>query len=591
VRKLNYSRHDINTIPKTNLVLDPTLKKKEEIVELIIQRFMTKMKYPILAFDGYIGANWEMIFKIKELLENQDIQVKLIDSRYFYKDPNNIWDIIQPFISFDPHFGKMFKGKLEDLLDEEKIEIIKKTINKTNKEVIIVYGCGSVNNYMNNEYDLIFYSDVTHENLLNYLKEEKLWFIPENVSPENGVADVGMSIQTFKLTRYILIPIFNEHRRTLLKKMDFYIENNNNLKILPKLSFKHLMLELAQRPFKLKPLYIQSPWGGDWMRGKRGLPINFNNLAWTFEAVTSDMSLLVNFEGDTFEIPFDSFLASNPKTIMGEKAFKKYKYFFPIRVHYDDSYNGGNMAIQVHPDDSYVKKFFSENVGQQEAYYIVETKNSSKVFLGLKKDTDLKKFYEEALKSKDMKVVLEYEKYVNAFSSKAGDLFLIPSGTIHALGKDQVCLEIGTSYGYTFHVYDYLRPDLNGNLREIHLEHAFRMLYSKLQINKEPSNLKPQPIMIDKCDDSAEYLLGKRNDMIFEVRRVDFKEKWEDNTNGNFQVLTLIKGEKLFIKPKNKVLGMTTLQNLRTIIIPATLGNYVLESDESCTVIKVTLTK
>jgi len=144
------------------------------------------------------------------------------------------------------------------------------------------------------------------------------------------------------------------------------------------------------------------------------------------------------------------------------------------------------MAIQVHPDHSYVQKQFSEKVGQQEAYYIVEAKDDSEVFLGLKDGINLDDFFEDALKSKENRTSLDYQKYVNSFHSKPGDLFLIPSGTVHALGKNQVCLEIGTSYGYTFHIYDYLRPDLNGNLREIHLDHAFSVLNSHLNLNFHP---------------------------------------------------------------------------------------------------------
>jgi mannose-6-phosphate isomerase class I len=439
----------------------------------------------------------------------------------------------------------------------------------------------------NTFYDYVFYIDVTHEDFIKSVQKRNLWFVPKGGLNAQGAADVGMSVQTFKLTRYVYAPLFDKHRRNVLRKMDFYVSAGIQQKIIPRPTFDYVMSRLSQQPFKLKPLYIQGPWGGQWIKQKRRIPENYRNCAWAFEAVTSDMSLLVEFGEDVFEVPFDTFLAKNPKYILGERVFNRFGYFFPLRVHYDDSYDGGNMAIQVHPDHSYVQKQFSEKVGQQEAYYIVEAKDDSEVFLGLKDGINLDDFFEDALKSKENRTSLDYQKYVNSFHSKPGDLFLIPSGTVHALGKNQVCLEIGTSYGYTFHIYDYLRPDLNGNLREIHLDHAFSVLNSHLNLNFSPDRLRPTLEAIRVQRNGTEYLFERIKEILFEVRRIEFSTLWEDDTFGDFHILTVIKGDKIRIQSEGSTNSDITVYNSKTIIVPACFGRYTIQGGQNCVVVKV----
>jgi Phosphomannose isomerase len=168
---------------------------------------------------------------------------------------------------------------------------------------------------------------------------------------------------------------------------------------------------------------------------------------------------------------------------------------------------------------------------------------------------------------------------------------LIPAGTIHALGKDQVCLEIGTSYGYTFHVYDYLRPDLKGNLREIHLDHAFRAMKNYRKTKWVAHNLKQSPRILRNFKSGREYLLGRSRELPFEIRRLEFVEEMEDDTCNRFHILILIKGKDVDIRSRKDPEGFIKIKFSETVIIPACFGKYVIVNTgkERCTVLKVLL--
>ena len=69
------------------------------------------------------------------------------------------------------------------------------------------------------------------------------------------------------------------------------------------------------------------------------------------------------------------------------------------------------------------------------------------------------------------------ERHLQRQHAEQHQLYLIPAGTPHASGAGNVVLEISaTPYLYTLRFYDWLRRDLEGTLRPVHLEHAFANL-------------------------------------------------------------------------------------------------------------------
>lgn len=58
----------------------------------------------------------------------------------------------------------------------------------------------------------------------------------------------------------------------------------------------------------------------------------------------------------------------------------------------------------------------------------------------------------------------------------AGDVFFIPAGRVHAIGKGILLAEIQQTSDVTYRIYDYDRRDDKGNLRELHTDLALMQL-------------------------------------------------------------------------------------------------------------------
>ena len=72
-------------------------------------------------------------------------------------------------------------------------------------------------------------------------------------------------------------------------------------------------------------------------------------------------------------------------------------------------------------------------------------------------------------------VELDADRFLLTHPAEQHRLYLIPAGTPHASGAGNVVLEISaTPYLYTLRFYDWLRRDLDGELRPVHVASRVR---------------------------------------------------------------------------------------------------------------------
>ena len=553
------------------------------ISNLISRGTESRKKTSVLALDGFLGVEWKsMICRIEDLLKKRDLDVKSIDITSCYKSPREIERMVKPCLVNDPSFGSVFKGRLKGFFDATRLQSLKKEIkNYKRKElrnclsdVVICYGTGAVLPSLRGLYDFIFYIDITREELVKRCEKKTAFPLGSN----------GDSVESHLLSKrltYVDYQILRIHKKYVLKHMDYYLEANipEKPKLLCRDTYDGILSVLAQYPFRLKPVYIPRIWGGQYLKKVRKLPKSMPGCAFSVEVSPSSQNVKISVGKSVLEIPFLNLIWNQPREILGSETVRKFGEYFPLTVNYDDTYQDGSLAIQVHPNGTYMKKNFNELMRHDEIYYVVKAWQGAKTYHGLREETDLEKLRHLCERAEKKRIPFNHDLHINSWPSKDGDLFLLPAGTIHASDANQLVLEIdfgGTKNGteYTFHLYDYLRLDLDGNLRAIHLDHSFNVIRVNRRAGWVARHLKQPPRLIRRGTDWAEYLLGERKDMCYKVHRLEFKNKIDDNTRGKFHMLTLVEGDSVIIRSQRYPERQFKLNYTETVIVPACLGAY-----------------
>jgi mannose-6-phosphate isomerase class I len=234
------------------------------------------------------------------------------------------------------------------------------------------------------------------------------------------------------------------------------------------------------------------------------------------------------------------------------------------------------MSVQCHPVREYIRRENGEFDRQDESYYVVLADQDAKTYLGFNNGVEISDFVEAVKESEKNKVAIDYEKYIHGVESKAGRQVLIPAGTIHASGRNQLVLEIGslTVGSYTYKMYDYLRLDLDGNPRPLHTYHGERVLQPGRDENWVYSEAVQQPRTVRKGEGFEEFIVGEHDLIYFSLRNVKFVDKYEDDTKGRFHVLSLVNGEQVMVRSLTDPNRFYTQNYLDIIVVPADMGPY-----------------
>lgn len=236
-------------------------------------------------------------------------------------------------------------------------------------------------------------------------------------------------------------------------------------------------------PFKFKNIHKEKVWGGKKLKQYfDDIPQEIEQLgeSWVLSGVKGDQSEITN--GFLEENELNELVEVYMGDLVGEKNYERFGNTFPILLKLIDTNDW--LSIQVHPDDKLAKQR-NAGSGKSEMWYILEAESDSQLISGFSKKVN-KEEYLQRLASNELKLILNYENV------KAGDVFYIPSGRVHAIGSGITLAEIQQTSDTTYRIYDWDRKDDQGNSRELHTEDALDALNFEVEKSYKTAYKKKQ---------------------------------------------------------------------------------------------------
>ena len=547
----------------------------------------------VVALDGYTTANWTVFVNLIareccllglgfEAIDANAATLKSGKEIDAIIDPLLIWDTkIAPTLLY----GKVYKGGYQGLMDEVRTEAFKKAVPASRQagKISVVYGYGSLIPELRELYDVKVFFDLTPMKSMLRIRRGEY----SNLGKERP----GIINRTIRRCYYcdFECAVRNRHELWENNVPDWYVLDNDpqNLQLMPFGTFSDICAQLVKYPFRAKPCYLEGVWGGSYMKKLRNLPDEMRNAAWVFDFIPMEVSVVVEAGDEKLDINYCSFVHKEGVNLMGEDCVKKFEGYFPIRFNWDDSYHStGNMSIQCHSGGEYNVKNYNEFGRQDESYYVVVTGHDAKTFIGFRDDADIPQFFRDIEAADTEHRPCDYMKYVSYEESKPGLQVMLPAGTIHSSGRNQVILEIGslTIGSYTYKMYDYLRLDFDGKQRPIHTrlgEENVRQdrRYSVIHDPESPEYIVQKPRLAASGEGWEEYILGENPQVYFSLRRLEFEKKCEQDTGGKlFHVLTLVDGDAVRVRSVRHPERYFDLQFMDIVCVPADMGRYVIEN-------------
>ncbi len=548
-----------------------------------------KNKAVRVAFDGYTTADFgRAVNLLEQQLHVRGLKTRALDWRAAYKSEKELWDLVDSRLSWDRSedptllFGRIYKGGYEGLLDPQKIEALYGNELTEAGCVTIVYGPGCLVHSQRDRYDVRIWMDVTpKESILRIRRGQYI-----NLGMDSPLTTPLIIRRCYYCDFEVAVGL----RREILSSggVDWYMETDRpeDMKLLPYDAFSSILQSLAAWPFRCKPVYLEGVWGGSYMKKLRGLPREMRNAAWVFDLIPMEVSILVQVGATVVEFPFSTFFMKEGQAVLGPSALQKFGGYFPIRFNYDDSYHStGNMSIQCHSGSAFNKDNFDEFGRQDESYYVVVTGHDAKTFIGWRDDADIPEFFRAIEAADTRREPVDYMKYVNYEESKPGLQVMLPAGTIHSSGRNQVILEIGslTIGSYTYKMYDYLRLDFDGKQRPIHTKLGERNVNQerRASVIHDPASkdyIVQKPRLAASGEGWEEYIVGENEQLYFSLRRLEFEKACRQDTAGRFHVLTLVDGERIRVRSLAHPERSYEAAFMDLVVVPASMGQYVIEN-------------
>ena len=300
------------------------------------------------------------------------------------------------------------------------------------------------------------------------------------------------------------------------------------------------------KALQLTPACKDYLWGGQRLKTDFGVQSDLDPLAeaWVLSCHPDGPSYLE--DGTTLT----DYLAAHPEAAGTHcEPFEN----FPVLIKLIDAKN--DLSIQVHPSDAYALEH-EHQYGKTEMWVVLAAEPGAFLYYGFDHEITKEEFARR-IRENTLTEVL------HAAPVQKGDVFFIPSGTLHAICKGIVIAEVQQNSNVTYRVYDYGRVGADGKPRALHIEQALAV-----------TDLRPAPAL-----DFAPHL-GQCAYFTTDLRRAPFGETVDETS---FAALLVTEGTGTLAMDGETM----PLAAGDCLFVPAGSGTFQVEGDCSVLVTRV----
>jgi len=587
--------YELKTNAENRINLDPVALKGAvtgvgETAKRILEA-VGSQPAPVVLIDGWYGVDWASVQEmLRAAARGAGSSIRFISSSRFFRSESEINAYAEPFMTDDPSFGQVNdKGSLKDIIDDEKLGSVVSEVSDfkssgADGSVLCIIGYGACQPELRPLAGSVVYTDYTMQPML-----WKMWG-GELVPFGRDDSDPGYFWKRYYYNDFYLLL---KQKKVVFEEMDFYVDfvDAENPKLLDRDLYNLMIDELVKRPFKQVKITQPGPWGAYRYKDLWDVP-GLECNAWN-ELAGIELSVLIDIGiGELVNIPAQNFM-QRADQVVGKWVNQTYPGLMPLQVWLDDGYfpepvpyERSSMPIHNHPDSAYVKRNFNEPLGRYETYYIVEAYRNASTWMGFQEDADLEEWERLIRESNNLKEIPDWQSYIKRWDTNTGDLFLIPPGTSHGHGGNQMILEMDTGPSvagteYSFFSFDFARNTWDDDTKtmtappmKMHLDHAIannRWRREEFVRNHH----RARPVVVDGNGKTRKDQYTTMPEMPFHIERLFFEDEMVNDTEGRFMhIATLVEGTSVVIQSNENPEFSTSIDRLQSAVVPAGIGKH-----------------
>ncbi len=327
-------------------------------------------------------------------------------------------------------------------------------------------------------------------------------------------------------------------------------------------------------PFKFAPIYKEKIWGGDALARLFGrqLPSAQVGESWDIAAHPHGQSVVSN--GPLTGAKLVDLLESHREKIMGKTPMGTAGQF-PLLVKLLDCNDW--LSIQVHPDDEYARTYENGELGKTETWVVLHAEPGAQIVYGAKPGTTKEQFAGAIAEG-------QVEELLQMVEVKVGDVYSVPAGTLHALGKGVVVAEVQQNSDTVYRAYDWGRVGDDGKPRELHVEQALNVIdFSRTAPKQAAAGIGPKQLVAGRVGECQQTLLDT-NDK-YAMERIELAGQWSPVHENRVEICMALEGqcnvsgggEQIQLRPGDSILVPAAVEDLTFAGTAVLLRAYVPE--------------